>query len=123
MAVACRQEGIGRRTLLEWRQRGRLGIEPFAGLVRELDIALAHAESRVVQTVVAAAADDWKAGAWWLERRYPNRYQMKQHLKVEKTPAEMSDAELDAAIAAHGYVRASPTMIDPLPDAMPPNRE
>lgn len=107
IAVACRQEGLGKRTLYDWRARGKTGEQPYAGFVNDLEHALARSEAAVVQTVVAAVADDWKAGAWWLERRFAARYGQRHHLKVEKAPGEMSDAELDAAIAQHGYVRAT----------------
>jgi hypothetical protein len=107
IAASCAHEGIGRATFYDWRSRGALGVEPFATFLRAVEVALARSEVAVMQSVVAAAREDWKAGAWWLERRFPKRYGQRQQLKIEKAPAEMTDAELDAAIAQHGYVRAA----------------
>lgn len=110
IATSCMQEGIGRATFYDWKARAKVGEEPFATFFRAVDQALARSEVAVMQSVVAAARENWKAGAWWLERRFPKRYGQRQHVKLEKAPGEMTDAELDAAIAAHGYVRApSPT--------------
>jgi hypothetical protein len=110
--TACQLEGIGARTLYDWRERGNMGEEPFATFSQDLAIAVARAEATAVQFIATAAADNWKANAWWLERRFPKRYGAKQQLRVTKAPAEMTDEELAAAIAAHGFVRALPT--DPL---------
>lgn len=110
--TACQLEGIGARTLYDWRERGRSGEEPFATFEQDLAIAVARSEATAVQFIATAAADNWKANAWWLERRFPKRYGAKQQLRVTKAPAEMTDEELEAAIAAHGFVRALPT--DPL---------
>lgn len=110
--TACQLEGIGARTLYDWRERGKHGEEPFATFAQDLAIAVARSEATAVQFIATAAADNWKANAWWLERRFPKRYGAKQQLRVTKAPAEMTDDELEAAIAAHGYVRALPS--DPL---------
>ena len=115
--TACQLEGIGARTLYDWRERGKLGQEPFASFEQDLAIAVARAEATAVQFIATAAADNWKANAWWLERRFPKRYGAKQQLRVSKAPADMTDEELQAAIAAHGFVRALPT--DPLQTGEP----
>lgn len=107
IASACGHEGVGRATYYEWRARAKLEIEPFKTFMLAVEVALARSEVAVMQSVVAAARENWKAGAWWLERRFPKRYGQRQQLRVEKAPAEMTDAELDAAIAQHGYVRAT----------------
>jgi hypothetical protein len=107
IGVACRAEGIGKRTLYRWREFGAAGREPYVGFVRKLNRSLAKAEAAITLHVVRAAQRDWRAGAWWLERRHPQRYGAKQTLRLEKGPGEMSDAELDNAIAKYGYVRAS----------------
>jgi len=106
--TAARQQRIGARTLYDWRDKGLAGVEPYVAFAADIDSALAHAETSVVTTIVATTQADWKAGAWWLERRFPTRYGSKQHMRIEKSPPEMTDAELEEAIAAHGYVRALP---------------
>lgn len=106
ISIACKAEGIGKRTLYRWREQGKAGREPYRGFVRKLERALAKPAAAITLHVVRAAQRDWRAGAWWLERRHPKLYGNKQTIKHETSPAEMSDAELDAAIARYGYVRA-----------------
>lgn len=103
---ACRVQGIGRNTLHVWRTAGAAGRAPFAAFLEEIERAQAQAVASITMHVVKAAQKDWRAGAWWLERRCPELYGTKQTVRLEKAPADMSDAELDAAILAHGFVRA-----------------
>jgi hypothetical protein len=106
ISVACRSEGVGKTTLHTWRAQGAAGVDPFAAFVAELERALAKAEAAITMHVVKAAQQDWRAGAWWLERRHPERYGAKQTVRVDQPAvAEMTEAELDAAVARHGYVR------------------
>lgn len=109
MATACRAEGITKRTLKNWRNRGLAGEAPYDAFWEQIDRALAKAEAAITMNVIQAAKTDWRAGAWWLERRRPKTYGNKQTVRLEKPPAEMTDEELDAAIALHGYVKAPQT--------------
>jgi hypothetical protein len=104
--VASRSLGIARSTLYEWRDAGRRGLDPYVVFESKLERALSRAETSLTLNLVRAAQKDWRAAAWWLERRHPERYGAKQTMRVEKAPTEMTEAELDAAIAKHGYVRA-----------------
>jgi len=66
--------GIGRRTAERWIKFGesdRAEYVPFA-----LAVAKAHAvrKARWVGLVDAAAAADWKAAAWLLERMHPDDF-------------------------------------------------
>jgi hypothetical protein len=107
IGTACRMEGVGKQTLYDWRAAGKAARAPYAQFVRELDAALAKVEAGITIQLVAATKRDWRAAAWWLERRKPARYKLQQQIRIEKAAAEMTEAELDAAIAAHGYVRVS----------------
>ena len=113
IGVACAAEGIGRATLYEWRAKSRDGRQPYAGFLAELERALARVEVEITKNVIAASKRDWRAGAWWLERRRPRRYALRQSLRVEKAPADMTDEELDAAIARAGYVPSSKVTQNP----------
>jgi hypothetical protein len=106
VSVACASERVSRSTLYAWRQAGKAGTAPYVEFAADLAAAFARAESAITVHVVTAAENDWRAGAWWLERRRPERYGAKQTVKLEKAAALMSEAELDAAIALYGYVRA-----------------
>jgi transposase-like protein len=103
--TACEAEGVTKTTLRNWRAKAAEGIPEYQSFVLDLDQALAKAEVGVTMHVVKAAQHDWRAGAWWLERRRPEHYGAKQTVVLEKAPTEMTDEELDAALAKHGYSR------------------
>lgn len=106
IGTACQVEGITRKTLSNWRKRAEAGEQDFAAFWSQVEKALAKAEAAITMHVVKAAQHDWRAGAWWLERRSPKTYGNKQTVRVEKPLPELSEEELEAAIAQHGYVRA-----------------
>jgi transposase len=72
--AAAQSEGVSKKTVYNWRNAGRKGDPKFVEFAAALDAALAKAE--VVQTlnVIKMGAKDWKAAAWWLERRNPEVY-------------------------------------------------
>jgi hypothetical protein len=89
-AEAC---GVGYATLKEWVARGE-GTDPdrpstplyatFAALVRAAE---ADAQNDAIKVIIEAAKDDWRAAAWYLERRWPEQFgqKTKQEIKQEIT--------------------------------------
>ena len=69
--LQCEYAGIGRSTLHRWLAKGRLAQK---GKNRELWLALNRAEAegaaRAMKKIVAAQDKDWKAAAWFMERRH-----------------------------------------------------
>lgn len=63
-------------TVHDWLKRGRgEDADPeFAEFAAGYEAALGAIERVMVQNVVTAAAGDWKASAWWLERRRAKDY-------------------------------------------------
>ena len=70
--------GIGAATVREWIARGEgrdpdrpatPELEDFAAEVRRAEASL---EIRCVETILAS--DNWRAAAWLLERRFPDRW-------------------------------------------------
>lgn len=106
VATACRIEGIGKATLYDWRKQGAEGLEPFAEFARELRRAQDTCEATVTSRLVRATLMDWKAAAWWLERRRPKLYPTKHDVTLHKSAGEMNDAELAEALTVLGYVKA-----------------
>lgn len=104
--VACRTESIGKATLYEWRMSAARGVEPYASLIAQLDVAQSQAVAQITMQLVKASQHDWKAAAWYLERRVPAMFAAKQSVRVQNVNTNMTDAELDEAMAKHGYVRA-----------------
>lgn len=70
---AARLAGVGRTTLHRWLSRGRRDAEgpfrDFRNRVREIS-TLTHMES----LVHIRRSGDWRAHAWFLERRYPRQW-------------------------------------------------
>lgn len=66
-AEAARASGIHPDTFRVWRK-----TDPaFSALIKRAE---AEAVAKMVGTITKAAAKTWQAAAWWLERKYPNRY-------------------------------------------------
>lgn len=91
--------GIHRTTLYKWLDRGEAGEEPYQTLLHVTREALAKAELNAVRlikeagsgwserkvetsgdsnTVTITERRDWRAAAWFLERRFPARWAGKQ---------------------------------------------
>jgi hypothetical protein len=78
--TACEVADVAAATGWEWLARG-MGRDPdrpsspeFAEFAEALTRARARAEMREVQLIVKHAETDWRAAAWMLERRAPERY-------------------------------------------------
>ena len=105
IGTACQVEGITKKTLRNWRDAANEGDERYVRFIAELNAAKGKALTAIAMNVIKAAQVDWRAGAWYLERMDPERYGSRQTVVVSKAAAEMTDDELDAALAKHGYSR------------------
>ena len=80
LEAAARSAGVSPHTVREWRRRGRgeddrPAIEPYVSFAARLDNAQAGFEIDAASTIYAACQDGkWRAAAWLLERRYPQRW-------------------------------------------------
>ena len=73
--VAARSVNVSRRTLDRWLWRQpdlRARVEQARAAGPEATDALS--EARAVVLILRAAQADWRASAWWLERRAPERW-------------------------------------------------
>jgi transposase len=85
--AAARLAGVSVDTIHEWRRRGA-GAHPtrpatprLARFARAVDEALGQAEQVIVERIHVASVEDWRAGAWLLERRHPDAYGVKAQLE------------------------------------------
>lgn len=93
-AAVC---GISKSTLYLWLKRGARSKK---GIYRDFSDAVIKAqglaEARDVSIITKAASDDWKAAAWRLERKFPNKWGRRINIadagKID--PKELSDEEL-----------------------------
>jgi hypothetical protein len=98
--AAAEAEGVARATVYNWRDRGHAGEQPFVDFVVDLEKAQGRIEARLTLNITQRAKDDWRAGAWYLERRRAERFgeQGKLERKLEDEYERLIDAarrELD----------------------------
>ena len=106
---ACTALGLG-TSWKHWGDRARKaekegqepgwgpGESPDLAWLRAMEQAKAAFEASMVARIGAAAVNDWKAAAWLLERRAPQRYYPKNQLALkvdEKKTLEITTLSLD----------------------------
>jgi transposase len=102
LSVACRAVGIHISTFNHWRLRWEKG-DPDAQAYADFFAACARASSVAESNAVAAiyeGAGAWQGRAWFLERRFPQRWGKKDRAPLppprpRKPIAEMTAEELD----------------------------
>jgi hypothetical protein len=74
VGVAARSVDVSPRTLRRWLNDGDLRerIAEIRSARRTGDGAAS--EARMVVLLLKASEHDWRASAWWLERRWPERW-------------------------------------------------
>lgn len=93
-ASAC--VGINKDTLYDWLKRGAREKAKTNGKIDKkeeiyvrfsdaVEKAIAEAEARDVMIIANASKNDWKASAWRLERKFPNKWGRHDHLKADIT--------------------------------------
>ena len=82
--VAARKCGVGESTFYAWMEKAEAGVGgQFQELMEAVKNASAVAESRAIQTILAD--DSWQSKAWYLERRFPERWGRKDRLEAHHT--------------------------------------
>jgi transposase len=79
---AAASASVSVRSVTRWLQKGREedAEELYANFAAEVEEATNRSElSRVVKIL---QADDWRAHAWWLARRFPERWSEKRSIEV-----------------------------------------
>lgn len=65
--------GVCERTLYNWLESGAAGQEPLATFLQDLKSTEAKAELEAL-AAVKAGGPGWQSRAWYLERKYPERW-------------------------------------------------
>ena len=73
-STAAESVGISSSTHYLWMSKGEEGIEPYVGYMEAIKKAEAEAEMSAVRNIKTHAADNWTASAWYLERKFPDRW-------------------------------------------------
>jgi hypothetical protein len=86
--------GLEVSSFYRWLRQGKAArrgaVCQFYHAVKAAEAAVAV---RCTARVQAATLEDWKAAAWWLERRRPRQFATKAHLDV--------DARINATVTVH----------------------
>lgn len=127
LKTAAQFAGVHRETIRRWRKKGETDLQrsnesPYAAFARALARAEAQAEATRVRRILAAGENDWRANAWFLERRYPQRWgahpkvnsaveadaQIPRSLVLDPRVAELADALLTSLPAMDRPAIADP---------------
>lgn len=87
LSSAARAAGIGKSTLSRWLALGKAaGAQRcYKDLVTAIDKAEAQLEVTLCKRISDASEHDWKAAAWMLERRFPERWARQGHIAASIT--------------------------------------
>lgn len=124
VATAARCAGLSPSTFHRWIERGdptrtRAADRPYRKFRARVEQTLAEAEVRQLVLIDRAGKTHWRARAWLLERRHPERWGRRAASRPDETPARsgveqskssrpamavtgLSDEQLDALAAAVG---------------------
>jgi transposase len=103
--AACANAGINSRTLRIWMQRAKAGEQPYQRFAEAVELADGESQQSLLLEIRRAAAGDWKAAAWLLERMYPKKFGYKA--QVELTMDELTKWLCDVAEGVLGPDQAA----------------
>lgn len=75
IVAACALSSVSRSTYYNWIKDEQWN--------EEVQAAIRFGEAVHVARISTASVDDWRASAWFLERRFPNEWGPKQELNVQ----------------------------------------
>ena len=103
--ISAEAAGISRRTFQRWMAKGEEQTKgPFRAFRRAVIRAEAEAVTVAVGCIREAGKKNWRAAAWWLERRHPKDWGRWEQLRL--SPGEAQPTEIVFRIGK-GPVQAS----------------
>lgn len=82
---AAQAAGIGETTFHRWCQEGRAkpksSKDPRRAFADAVDQALSQSVRLRVTRIAKAGETSWQADAWWLERRFPDQFGLRQNIE------------------------------------------
>ena len=100
--VAAKRAGIGETTFYRWMRWGEAGRVRYRQFRQAIQDAEGHAEVRAVTLIATEMSMDWKAAAWYLERKFHDRWGRRERLEHDVTldlqPIEARRQKLAAAL-------------------------
>lgn len=93
--ATCSYLGIAERTFFRWLSEGETADN---GIKRQfwqtIKASEAEVDLRNIITIQKAAQTDWRAAAWFLERRFPQRWGRKRSSNLTGMEREPVDVEI-----------------------------
>lgn len=118
--VAFHRSGLRPSLNTTWQARARKGDKRYQLLCDLMDQADAVAESQALSLIERASRRDWRAAAWFLERRNPERWgtgalrsPVHAHMSSTKDPRFNGQAPAAALVGDHSA--GSAPLLPPLP--------
>jgi hypothetical protein len=92
---ACSYAGINSSTFRRWRIDAENGVEPFASFWSEITLAESEAVVRRMARIEEAGNNgQWQADAWFLERKYPQKFGRRDKVELTADPNAPIEVEL-----------------------------
>ena len=109
--TSCEFAGIEASTYYRWMDWGKKGRKEFVEFCKSIQSAIARAEIASVSRIRFAEERDWKAAAWMLERRHPERWANTQRVKIEvEKELEKTLTALEAKLPPEVYSQLLETL-------------
>ena len=95
---ACYYAGINSSTFRQWRQKATEGIEPYKSFWVKVNEAESEAIMRRLARIENAGKDgSWQADAWYLERKYPDKFGRRDRVELTGDPNAPVEIQLNWA--------------------------
>lgn len=92
--TVMRTVGLERSTWNQWLAKGQAQPKSIFGeFVREIENVAGQVEAHSIGFIRQAGAKDWRAMAWFLERRFPKRWMRRQIVHVDNEDDLATDQE------------------------------
>jgi hypothetical protein len=111
-STAAEAAGIGKSTHYQWIEKGEQGLKPYAEYEEAIKRAEAEAEMNAVKVIQAASRENWTAGAWYLERKFPDKWGRKDKLTQEISGKDGKPIEIDSKTLVMAMLGHQPLAIE-----------
>ena len=99
--VACQAVGISHTAYFDWIKKGEEGISPYSEFLYSVKKAEAEAHVNYVAIVASQAPNQWQAAAWWLERKFPDKWGKKEKIDIKQELVTSKEVETIEARFSH----------------------
>ena len=99
--VACLAVGISHTAYFDWIKKGEEGISPYSEFLYSVKKAEAEAHVNYVAIIASQAPAQWQATAWWLERKFPDKWAKREKIEIQQEQVSSKEIETIEARFSH----------------------